>query len=926
MAQVPVLQPSSILGPPPNIPISQPPAGGMAALAQALPRVGQQLGMFSDEMAQQAEQRRLAEAEHTAQQAAVRDPDGSLVVPPEADWRDASGRRANAIILARVGDEAVVDATNEAVRLRAQVGNDPAQWEARWTGYVRGRIGELPEWVRPALETRLRQIGAQHGQAVALATASEGRQAAAQASEFLRQQDEQDLAGLAYGGQVGTPQYQQGVNRLRARLDEDVRLGRRTREEADARLAATLDNGTQLGVVRHAMDRAADGDAPETILGRLDQEMDRAAVPPAQRERLRNLVESRLNERRALQAGERSEAAGDYEDWNTRITAGVPVPADEGVRLAARLDQLGDHRRAQAVRDTQAVYSDLSAARTLSSPELDRTAAQAQMRALRPDASVRDVVLAEKLERMASQRARSLAADPLAGGAAVHQATVGPLQTLDFSNLEGLPAQLQQRVRQAQQIGALERRSDVLPLTKPEIEGMATLVQNGTTDQQTALIRGLSAGLPPQQLARVLGRLDQREERVRGFTFAAGLSMAGDTRRSNEVLQGLEVLRLLPAPALATDKVAAEVQSRLGPALDLRPDTQAQVIQAVRAIYAQRSRTGAAGDRPTLDGVLDPSKLRAIVDEIMPTGVWGGGLLGGGSRVALPPGMTETQFAERVAALPGGAWDGARASDGRAVTADMVRRGGSLVSTGTGRYRVRYGGFDVLDRGGAPFEIDLNRDYSQQPAGPAGEAAPGAPIPQRTSQLLAPLAQQYGVPLAFAERIAAVESRGTHTDAAGSVRRSSAGAQGLMQLMPDTARGLGVDPTDEAQNARGGVRFLGQMLERYDGNQVLAAAAYNWGPQRVDGWRARGMPADGLPAETQSYLTSVFGRPLSALLPTARLAGRARPAAPGAVAPEDAGWDVAAVDDYQPQPRQAQQAYPEWQRTDDARRGRRTDR
>ena len=84
---------------------------------------------------------------------------------------------------------------------------------------------------------------------------------------------------------------------------------------------------------------------------------------------------------------------------------------------------------------------------------------------------------------------------------------------------------------------------------------------------------------------------------------------------------------------------------------------------------------------------------------------------------------------------------------------------------------------------------------------------------------------------------------------------SSAGAQGLMQLMPATARGLGVrDSFDPEQNVMAGTRFLKDMLRRYDGNLNEALAAYNWGPGNVDRHGT-----DHLPRETRAYLSKVKG-------------------------------------------------------------------
>lgn len=81
---------------------------------------------------------------------------------------------------------------------------------------------------------------------------------------------------------------------------------------------------------------------------------------------------------------------------------------------------------------------------------------------------------------------------------------------------------------------------------------------------------------------------------------------------------------------------------------------------------------------------------------------------------------------------------------------------------------------------------------------------------------------------------------------------SPAGAIGLMQLMPDTARALGVNPYDALDNIRGGALYIRDMLRRYDNNLDEALAAYNAGPGRVK--KGGGVP---LIAETMDYVVKV---------------------------------------------------------------------
>ena len=84
--------------------------------------------------------------------------------------------------------------------------------------------------------------------------------------------------------------------------------------------------------------------------------------------------------------------------------------------------------------------------------------------------------------------------------------------------------------------------------------------------------------------------------------------------------------------------------------------------------------------------------------------------------------------------------------------------------------------------------------------------------------------------------------------------RSSKGAIGLAQLMPHTARLLGVNPHDPKENLEGGARYLSQQYRKF-GDWRLALAAYNAGPEAVA--RHRGVPPY---RETQHYVRAILGR------------------------------------------------------------------
>jgi len=124
-----------------------------------------------------------------------------------------------------------------------------------------------------------------------------------------------------------------------------------------------------------------------------------------------------------------------------------------------------------------------------------------------------------------------------------------------------------------------------------------------------------------------------------------------------------------------------------------------------------------------------------------------------------------------------------------------------------------------------------------------------APVPPIWQAQVAALSARYALSPALIEALVWQESR--WNPAALSPR----GARGLAQLMPGTARRLGVDPADPVANLEGGARYLRQQLDAFGGDLEKALAAYNAGPGRVQ--QAGGVPAI---RETRGYVAAIMAR------------------------------------------------------------------
>jgi hypothetical protein len=187
---------------------------------------------------------------------------------------------------------------------------------------------------------------------------------------------------------------------------------------------------------------------------------------------------------------------------------------------------------------------------------------------------------------------------------------------------------------------------------------------------------------------------------------------------------------------------------------------------------------------------------------------------------------------------------------------------GAWVRQGLGHIGFHQHGVDANGRRVGDPGYDPTTDPGNRPDTAAWrQSAVVSPISQVFS-LQQEAAQRWNVPGNFATGIFGVEG-GLNPDGSPRVNASS-GAIGAGQLMPGTANDLKVNPFDTKQNIEGATHYMRMMLDRFHGNQLAAAAAYNWGPNGshtavLEHFAATGDEA-GLPAETRAYVHRLMQR------------------------------------------------------------------
>lgn len=350
----------------------------------------------------------------------------------------------------------------------------------------------------------------------------------------------------------------------------------------------------------------------------------------------------------------------------------------------------------------------------------ERAAIEAEL-AVAGDRAAENTRLMAAWQEVLTQRARAMQDDP-AGYVAQTSPVLQQLQQqVAAGELAALPALVDGLRREQARQGVPAAQQRALP--EALVQGFFTQVADGASPQAAeTTLRAVVNALGPAETARAFQDANlpggAQSERRQAIVAAAAL-MGSNDAVARRILRGAFVLRDNTMPGQTTAMMEAQLDAHAGTAFagPNGPAVRSQVAAAARAYYA----AGLSDSGQLASTRFDRSRFDEALAAIMPVARYGG------QRVPLPAGMTEQRFRDTMAALPADRLTGAIAADGSPITPAQVARGGfTLMPVAPGRYLLRWGQYEVLDRnagGRQPFILDLTG------AGPAEAAAPMRPAP-----------------------------------------------------------------------------------------------------------------------------------------------------------------------------------------------------
>lgn len=692
--------------------VRQPDAGaGLMALSRQSAALASKLGT-------EAEKADVTESQAAAERTAMRDEEGNLV--PTPPLRPDSGNHADAVFNARIREryaaEFNVDNKSTAEQFRVQANGDPQAFKALWQAHAEVTLGAVDPNFKAQAQDLLVSLGNQEYNGLLVRKQAQDNALAETDWRSNKESQEQDLISLAASGGTNTPAYKQAIERFNATINGGIESRFIGPDQAANIRQQVADEGEAYAVAKHAVDayiaagRGADGQAAaQKLLDGLDDP--NLKISERQRLYIRGVAQSQIAKHEAIRQQQVSAITDEAKPVLDKIHLGVNLPSGTVDELRRRLVAVGATKQAAELEQASLLQQQITAA-----GRQPLSVIKDQLAAIAPKmqdgtATELEAHLASVLPKVYAAKAEALKNDALSYGAQAHPDLVGTLVPVDWSKPpEEVIPQLQKRVDQASRLTDYEKVYTP-PLTAGELGQLSNAIATMNADQRAALSATLADGLGPTQLPKVLSILmKNKDSDSRLFATAAGISTV-DRETGRRILFGADVLKANKNVLPANDtQLRSTLQNELGDAFALRPDARGAVVQAAQALYAYDAN--AKGD---FSQTLDRTRLLNAMDRVT-----GGVLDFNGHKIIAPErGMTQSQFDGVMDAIPDSLLAGAHSADGRPVTADLLRRYGTLRSIGDGRYQVKIGGYDVLAGAapGASFVLDLRGITAKPPPG-----------------------------------------------------------------------------------------------------------------------------------------------------------------------------------------------------------------
>ncbi len=667
---------------------------GLRTLGLGLAAIGQ-------DISREAEKEAVAQAEIEGNNAVTRDEFGNLRMV-QVDTSGPAGRARQKAQFQRYLAELEIDVQRHVSEIQVGHKNDPEGFQQALEGYSAGVLQNVPDALRGSAATIVNKYGRQGYTHVLTQRQARDDALAAVAYKSTLEKHMQDADALAAGGHFGSEAYGKAIAEVEVQLRRGMEAGLIDEEIANNYRDRLAETGEGHSVARSAIEayRKAGGgaaglQAAEDVLNKFRDDPD-LKLDSGRRERLITHARKEVHNLESIRGKELSDIRAEAAEDMIRLSLGRPVDEVKTLALARRARAAGDPELSRRLTDGIQLQRDVSAFSKLPLDIQAAVLADAGKQAADPSSGAMGALRFEALQKAHAAKANAIKNDALGTLASIHNV---PLAPIDWTKD---PRQaLRQRVAAAENLSAVER-VPVLPLTKDEIGRLSGAISAMPEKDKAQFAAMLADGMGPEHLSRVSNELIKKDQSARLFAGFAMLALeAPDVARMGFL--GEQTMKANPKVIPENDLARRDLVNRkVGDALALMPETRGLVEEMSLALYA--ADAGLAGD---VTGKLDASRLDKAVDMVL------GGTVKYRGRKLVPPQrfMKQGEFDSLMSGLTD---DDLIASgpgvhgDGKKVTAEDIRRNGTLWSVGQGIYEVRFNGLAArIPETNKPWRLNL---------------------------------------------------------------------------------------------------------------------------------------------------------------------------------------------------------------------------